>query len=168
MKRFIPILILFGLVTSVSAQIASNGPFTLEQSVTPAGGRSSGGTFSLDGTFGQPLAGGFIQGPTRSVYSGFWSPAPLAPTAAGVTISGRVRTPQGQGLSGVRVYIANAEGQTWMAISSSFGYYQFYDIAVGQTYIVSVSSKRYTFSQPEIFLSVRDAVEDLDFVSDPF
>src|SRR5688572_29365206 len=77
----------FLLFTSVclctSAVIAqSGGQFTITKSVIAGGGgRASGGIFTLDGTIGQPLAGGPSSGATFALTSGFWGGGALpAPT----------------------------------------------------------------------------------------
>lgn len=83
-------------------------------------------------------------------------------TAAGVTVSGRVLTPDGAGLRNAVVTITDSTGMTKTARTSSFGYYTFEGIEVGGTYVVSVGSKRYTFTPRTI--TVNDAVSDLDFI----
>lgn len=84
------------------------------------------------------------------------------PTAAGVTVSGRVLTPDGYGLRNAIVSITDSTGITRTARTTTFGYYTFENIAVGGTYVVSVGSKRYTFTPRTI--TVNDAVSDLDFI----
>lgn len=95
----------------------------------------------------------------------FFVNAPLGPTAASVSVSGRVMTPYGAGLTNARVSITDTEGHTRSAVTSSFGFYQFDEIEVGQTYIVSVSSKRYQF-QPRV-ITVYDEVAKVDFTAEP-
>jgi hypothetical protein len=53
-----------------------------------------------------------------------------------------------------------------VATTGSFGYYSFEGLAVGQTYVVTVNSKRYTFSMPSRVISLVDNVTDADFVAD--
>jgi len=52
-----------------------------------------------------------------------------------------------------------------MARTSSFGYYRFDDVLAGETYIVSVTSKRYSFA-PQV-VSVFEELTDLDFTPEP-
>jgi hypothetical protein len=87
----------------------------------------------------------------------------LAPTAASVAIGGRVLTPVGSGLSGAVVSLVDSTGQTRTARTNPFGYYRFDEIAVGNTIVLNVASKRYTFA-PQV-VTVIDSIEDLDFVS---
>lgn len=90
---------------------------------------------------------------------------PLIPTAASVTITGRVLTANGRGIRNVRLTLLNADGTTRSVVSSAFGYYRFDDVQVGETYIISASSKRYEFKENTRVLSVNEAVEGLNFVA---
>jgi len=74
---FYTAVIFFSLVMSpitAVAQVASGGNFTLEQSVIASGGgqSSTGGTLSLDGTIGQPVAG-FAAAEPFANSIGFWN-----------------------------------------------------------------------------------------------
>lgn len=44
------------------------------------------------------------------------------------------------------------------------GYYTFYDVPSGQTYVVTPSSARYTFTPATRIISVMDELTDVDFV----
>jgi hypothetical protein len=87
-----------------------------------------------------------------------------APTAAAVSITGRIETPEGSGLTNAIVMLSHANGNVRPARSSSFGYFRFDDVTVGETYIVTVSSKRYTFTP--IAIALTDAVTDMILVAD--
>src|SRR5438309_6053612 len=70
--------VLVGFVLLMTAHLASlaqsGGTFTITKSVIATGGGSaSGGTFSMDGTIGQSLAGTTSAGGTFSLQSGFWA-----------------------------------------------------------------------------------------------
>ena len=86
-------------------------------------------------------------------------------TAAGVELSGRVMTANGNGVTGAIVTVTDQSGVARTTLTSSFGYYRFDDVQVGQTYIVSVGSKRFSFT-PRV-VQVVDNVSDLDFVAEP-
>lgn len=86
-----------------------------------------------------------------------------APTAASVAIGGRVLTPNGNGLSGAIVRFVDQSGQTRTARTNPFGFYRFDEVAVGNTIVLNVTSKRYTFT-PQV-VTVTDSIENLDFVS---
>src|SRR5688500_11521071 len=52
----------------------SGGQFTITKSVIAGGGgNASGGTFSVNGTIGQPVAGVPMTGGTFNLESGFWA-----------------------------------------------------------------------------------------------
>lgn len=68
------------------------------------------------------------------------------PTAAGVSISGRVLTGEGNGLANATVTLTDRLGQTRTARTGSFGYYMFDDLTAGQVYVISIISKRYTYA----------------------
>jgi hypothetical protein len=86
----------------------------------------------------------------------------LAPLAATVSVSGRILT-GGAGLGGAVVTLTDIDGNTRSAVSSSFGYYKFDDVEVGQTYFVSVRSKRYFFETQ--IVSPTEDVGELDFTA---
>lgn len=157
------------LVFFSNAYGQTGGTFTITESVVAGGGGQSatGGTFSLDGTIGQAVAGNAIRGTPFAVTSGFWNFTPSSPTAASVSVRGRVRTANGAGIRNAIITIAGQDGSIRAARSSSFGYYRIDGIAAGQTYVASVSVKRFTFSQPTIVVGVFDEITDLDFVADP-
>jgi hypothetical protein len=85
-----------------------------------------------------------------------------ATTAAGVEVSGRVLTPDGRGLRNASVSITGIDEIRRTVTTSSFGYYRFEDIEAGGTYVVSVGSKRYSFSPRA--LHVTDTLTDIDFI----
>lgn len=89
--------------------------------------------------------------------------AQLAPTAAGTSISGRVMLKNGSGLVNAVVYLTDAQGNSRSVKTTSFGNYQFEDVAAGQNYVIVVVSKRFQFA-PQI-LSVSDNITDLDFIA---
>lgn len=89
-----------------------------------------------------------------------------SPTAASVTIGGRVVNSPRIGIGGAVVTIANSNGTlNKTAITNSFGYYRFEDITVGETYIITVRHKRYSFT-PQV-LNVFENCEDVNFTGAP-
>ena len=139
----------------------SGGNFTIAKSVIAGGGgSSSGGTFVVDGTIGQSAAGTTSNGGTFAVTGGFWG-GTAAPVTS-VMISGRVTTPFGQGLRNAVVNLIDGQGVRRFATTSSFGIYVFDQVATGQTYTMTVNSKRYRFS-PQ-FVSVQGTLTNIDFM----
>lgn len=87
-----------------------------------------------------------------------------APTAASVSIGGRVLVGKGSNLRNAIVTLTDSSGATRTARTSSFGYYRFDGIAAGQTVIITVVSKRFTFA-PRV-VSVAEDIAELDFYSE--
>lgn len=89
--------------------------------------------------------------------------APVAPpTAASVSISGRVLTATGNGLSGAIISLIDQTGETRIVRTNAFGYYRFDEIQAGSTVVLSVVSKRYTFT-PRV-VNAAETISDLNFV----
>ncbi len=85
-------------------------------------------------------------------------------TAASVSVSGRVIAPNRRGLSNAIVTLTEADGTIRTTRTGSLGYYRFMDVSAGQSIIVAVSYKRYTF-QPTI-VNLAEDIEDLNLVSE--
>ena len=91
---------------------------------------------------------------------------PMPAVAANVSVSGRVTNAAGQGLANVRVSMTDSAGASRTgAITSSFGYYSFENVATGGTYTITVLSKRFTFLPRT--LVVNDTLTNVDFVPEP-
>jgi hypothetical protein len=88
----------------------------------------------------------------------------FAPTSATVTVSGRILSPQGAGVAKASVTLIAPNGVRRTALASSLGYYRFEDIPVGETYVFSVSSKRFTFAPRVVFVTEEMTV---DFTAEP-
>ena len=85
------------------------------------------------------------------------------PTAASISVSGKVISPNGTGLSRVSVSATDSTGETRYATTNSFGYYKFEGLRAGELYIFEASSKKYQFSNPTQVVSVNDNIADLNF-----
>jgi hypothetical protein len=91
----------------------------------------------------------------------------LAPTAARVSVSGRVADATGAAIGGVSVALTDSQGRSVSTRTNNFGRYSFAGVAAGELYIVSVASgKRYTFTVSSQAVNVLDAVENVDFTAD--
>jgi hypothetical protein len=89
------------------------------------------------------------------------------PTAAHVAISGRTVDSFGSGIGGTKVTLTNAAtGESVIALTNPFGYYTM-EAEVGNFYIISVSNKRYTFSDNSRTFSLNEELTGVDFVADP-
>ncbi|MGC2237759.1 MAG: carboxypeptidase-like regulatory domain-containing protein [Pyrinomonadaceae bacterium] len=88
------------------------------------------------------------------------------PTAASTSVLGRVVTADGRGIRNARISITLPNGEVRTALSGSFGYYRFDDLEVGQTYILSIAAKRYTFINPTRIISLKDELAGEDFIGE--
>jgi hypothetical protein len=169
MNKFKTLLCIFVIMLIPAAAIPqSGGTFTITNSVIAGGGGETvGGAFTVVGTSGQAAAGSNPGAGNFGITSGFWSNTPSSPTAASVSVSGQVLTADGAGIRNAMVTITSANGSTKMAISSTFGYYRFDDVTTGETYVISVSTKRFTFNRPSNIIAVLDNVVGVDFVANP-
>lgn len=159
---------LFVLLIQMSAATQTAGTFDLSHSVIASGGGSdsTGGSFRVDGTIGQNLAGTVSTATQFSLRGGFWAFQNLSPTAADAAITGRIKMSTGVGVRNVSITLTSAAtGEIRFATSSSFGYYHFNDVRVGETYILSVHSRRFTFTPENIAISLFDNFIDADFTA---
>jgi hypothetical protein len=106
-----------------------------------------------------------IDGDARGAEPDIGADEQAAPTAAEAWVAGRVVTAVGRGVSGARVRLSGAGGQAAYAVTNPFGYYRFAGLTAGETYVVEVSAKRYTFAEPVRVVTLFDSVDDLDFVA---
>jgi fibronectin-binding autotransporter adhesin len=90
-----------------------------------------------------------------------WTLHDLGPTAASVSVAGRVYD-RSNGVSKATVILTDSSGNTRLALTNPFGYFSFENVGVGQTYIVTISSKQYQFS-PQI-LNITEEVSNLNFM----
>lgn len=86
-----------------------------------------------------------------------------SPTAANVTVSGRVTSSSGRALSRVRVTITDENGNFLTTSTNNMGFYSFAEVTTGQTYVVTASSKRYRFS-PRV-IALMDEIDNLDMIA---
>ena len=89
----------------------------------------------------------------------------LAPTAAAVSVSGRVTTESGRGIRSVIVTMTDMHGNVRTATSTSFGYYRFENVAAGETYIFAARGKRFFFEQNAQVHSIMEETSDINFVA---
>lgn len=92
----------------------------------------------------------------------------LSPTAAAASVGGRITTANGRGIYGARITIVNSTGTNAQTTSTNpFGYYRFAEVAVGETYIITVRHKNYYFSPSSQVLSLTEAAENVNFTASP-
>lgn len=91
----------------------------------------------------------------------------LGPTAAPVSISGRVTTANGGGIGGAVLVLSGGQlEQPIVARTNPFGYYQINGAPAGATYLLEISARRYTFSQTSQVIHAQDNVTGVDFIAE--
>jgi hypothetical protein len=85
----------------------------------------------------------------------------LVPTAANVTVGGRVLKSDGRGLANTTILLTDSSGNSKTVRTSSFGNFRFDEIEPGEIYIISINSKKYRYSPRVITLT--ESVTDLVF-----
>jgi hypothetical protein len=88
------------------------------------------------------------------------------PTAASVMVAGRVLASDAVGLANATVTLIGADGITQTVKTSLSGNYYFKEVPVGQTYVIQVSAKRFSFT-PQV-VTVNDEVTELNFIAQNF
>ena len=110
-------------------------------------------------------AGGFLNSFTAAGAGTFASnvaPVYNPPTAAGVSINGRVLNGYGRPVSRAIVNLTDQNGETRTASTNSLGYYQFLDITAGQIVTLTVTAKGWTY-EPRV-INLGESLTDVDFV----
>ena len=80
---------------------------------------------------------------------------PLAPLAAGISVSGQVTTSEGKYLSRVTLRITGTNGASHTILTNNFGYFTIDGLEPGETVIIQVSHKQYSFT-PQVLTPVED------------
>ena len=101
-------------------------------------------------TFGPICELGVTQGAANPVVS-----------AAGVSVSGRVLTPDSRPVSNAIVTFTSFDGALKTARTNILGYFTFGDVPSGNSYVIAINSRRYTY-QPMV-LNVDDSIKGLEF-----
>ena len=147
----------------------------------PGGTVGGTGTQTLFGNFGGTNANGiwrlYVRNQTLASDSpnaeigkiaGGWGLEFIGPTWATESVSGRVTTADGSGIRNAKVVVTgNSLSSPMIATTGSFGYFSFEGLATGETYILTVGSRRYTFSTPSRVITLVGNVVDADFIADP-
>jgi len=93
---------------------------------------------------------------------------PASSTAGEGSISGRVLTPNGRGISKAYLSVVDAEtGETRTGLTNAFGYYTIDNLAVGKLYVVRIKHKGYRFTDTTRPVALNDSIADVDFVANP-
>lgn len=92
----------------------------------------------------------------------------LAPTAALVSVKGRVLSSDGRNIPNALISITDSNGTKQTTRTNPFGYYRFTDLTAGEIYIFSIYSKGYTFNPATIAVTVNEDLSNINFVAEPF
>lgn len=163
----------YGAVADFPAP-APAGPYNLPGSTV--GGT---GTQTLGGNFNGVSANGvwrlyvrddtLVPGSVVGSVAGGWGIEFVRSTAAtNGSISGRVMTAYGQGIRNASVVVTgNSLIEPLVVQTGSFGWFTFDNLQFGETYVVTVNSRRFTFNAPSRVISLVDNVADADFIANP-
>ena len=99
--------------------------------------------------------------------AGGWGIEVIAPSAAALSLSGKVTDASGRGIRSVEVMLEGGCLPTpRYTTTGSLGHYGFDTLSPG-TYQVTVNAKRYSFMVPSRTITMVDSVSDADFVAEP-
>lgn len=103
-------------------------------------------------------------GVTRSENVAFISMARYLndPAQTLVSVSGRVMTPDGNGLRNAAVTLTDTQGVVRTTTTGSFGFYSFDNVQTGSSYTLAVSSRRYRYASRT--LQVDNSLSNIDFI----
>ncbi len=124
---------------------------------------NNGATINVHFAFGvNSLPAGGVAGLANVAVGVDGRPIPLGPTAATVSLAGRVLNSSGSGVRGAMVTLTDMRGIQRTALTNAFGYYTFDNVPSGMSYMMRASARRFTFGTK--LLSVTDSLADVDFV----
>ncbi len=84
-------------------------------------------------------------------------------TSANSSIAGRVSA-NGKGISRTMVMLSGGNlEEPLYATTNSFGNYNFSDLPVGEIYVITVMSKKYSFSNPSLIINLNESIANADF-----
>jgi hypothetical protein len=90
-----------------------------------------------------------------------------APTAATVTVGGRVLSGTGRGIARAQVALTDGKGERRIAVTNQFGYFRFEEVRAGESYIFEVKAKRYRFADNPRVLFIGGDYGELNFTASP-
>ena len=102
------------------------------------------------------------------VFNGQTHAYAMVPVAANTSLGGRILTANGGGIRNVLVTVSGGDLPFPItAQTGSFGFYNFPALHSGQTYTVTVTTKRYTVAEPTRMVTLNSNVSNFDFVAEP-
>lgn len=140
-------------------------PYIYGLQFTPATGGSAGGG-SLPANSLLADLDYDIGNVPKAIYGDVDMPRPVSPTSAEVSIGGRVTSADGTGIGKVLLTLIEQNGSSKTVMTNPFGYFQFDAVGVGQTVIVTITSKRFSFEPSTRVIAVEDEIVDLNFTAE--
>ncbi len=128
--------------------------------------RNNGTAWTAQGATSRDSANNWVEYAGVTAFSP-WAISGLAPTAAEISISGRVTTADGSAIRNVRVSLTDQSGNVRSALTNAFGHYRFDRFEAGQTVVLSIAAKRYVFASPTRIVTVQEELVDIDFTAEP-
>ena len=128
--------------------------------------RNDGSSWTPQGVTNRDTVQNWVEFSGVTQFSPWTLAGPAGPTAGAVSVSGQVKTSNGTGIRDAIISLTAQDGSTRIARPSSFGFYRFDEVPAGETYVISVASKRFTFIRPSNVISVLDNIVGLDFVAE--
>ena len=103
------------------------------------------------------------------VFNGAVHAYAMVPVVTNVSLGGRILTSGGAGIRNTLVTVSGGDLPNPVIVQTgSFGSYSFQGLHSGQTYTVTVATKRYVVTQPVRMVTPAANVSDFDFVAEPF
>ena len=91
----------------------------------------------------------------------------LVPSSAPASIAGRTQYADGVGVGSVQIVMTRvSDGTLWTALSNAFGYFSFQGIPTGQTYVLTISTKRHRFPIETQTINLTDDVTGIVFIAE--
>lgn len=88
------------------------------------------------------------------------------PTAAKVSIAGRVATKNADAVRNVMLHLSGpTPEETYVTYTNGFGYFRFDGVEVGKAYTLTISAKGYSFTPSTMLINLEDNIEGLDFIA---
>lgn len=126
--------------------------------------RRNGAVWSAQGATARDTANNWVETSGVTQFSP-WALGNVAPTAANVSVNGRVLTADGRAIYNARVILTDASGNARSAATNPFGYFRFENVPAGAVYTFSPKHKKYTFA-PRI-VTVNQNISEIILTAEP-
>ncbi len=90
------------------------------------------------------------------------------PTAATANVGGQVFSSLNRPLANAVITMIDPMGDIRTARTNTFGYYNFPEVIVGETYVLEIRSKRYIFPNPTQIVTVNEDLDSINFYAEPY